>query len=79
MKYKLWCNQRECYSHNEHIFNSLEEIKQTLKDYHKESYLEACDTRKEESCFDKISLRELLLYYEWEIHNAKTEEFIFIK
>ena len=34
MKYKLWCRQREIYSHNEHIFNDLEEIKETLADYH---------------------------------------------
>ena len=35
MRYKLWCCQRECYSHNEYIFDSLEEIREILIDYHK--------------------------------------------
>ena len=71
MKYKIWCCQRECYSHNEHIFDSLEEIREILIDYHSAD----CDVYT----LCKMTLSELLECYEWCVHNAKTEEFIFIK
>ncbi len=68
MKYKIWCCQRECYSHNEHIFDSLDEIRDILIDYH-----------SVDEDLNGVPLSNILEYYEWEIHNAKTEEFIFIK
>ena len=73
MKYKLWCCQRECYYqfYGDYIFNNLEDIKDTLVDYHNND----CD----EKLLKKCELSELLEVYEWEVHNAKTEEFIYIK
>ena len=71
MKYKLWCRQREIYSHNELIFNDLEEIREILIDYHSVD----CDVYT----LTKMTLNELLDCYDWEVHNAKTEEFIYIK
>ena len=68
MEYKIWCCQRECYSHNEHIFDSLKEIRDILIDYH-----------SVDEDLNGVHLSNILEYYEWEIHNAKTEEFIFIK
>ena len=71
MEYKLWCRQREIYSHNELIFNDLEEIREILIDYHSVD----CDVYT----LTKMALNELLDCYDWEVHNAKTEEFIYIK
>ena len=72
MKYKLWCCQRECYYqfYGDMIFNNLKDIKNTLIDYHNND----CN----ENILKKCNLSELLEYYEWEVHNAKTEEFIYI-
>ena len=72
MKYKLWCRQRECYFkfYGEATFNNLEDIKDILVDYHNND----CD----EKLLKKFDLSELLEVYDWEVHNAKTEEFIYI-
>tara|TARA_Y100000816_G_scaffold291769_1_gene284268 strand:- start:906 stop:1124 length:219 start_codon:yes stop_codon:yes gene_type:complete len=70
MKYKLLCRQRECYYADDYIFNNLKEIKDTLIDYHNND----CN----ENILKKCNLSELLEYYEWEVHDAKTEEFIYI-
>ena len=68
MKYKIWCCQRECYSHDEHIFDSLDKVRDILIHYH-----------SVDEDLKGVPLSNILEYYEWEIHNAKTEEFIFIK
>lgn len=64
MKYKIWCNQRGQYFADESEFESLEEIKNQLVDYH-ETDMDIEDKNK----LHKMPLSEILDIFEWEVHD----------
>lgn len=65
MKYLLYCLQRGSYFADNTQFDSLDEIREQLIDYH--SY--DCD----EDSLNEQSLADLVSGFEWEIHTEQGE------
>ena len=63
--YKLFCTQNKCYSNN--ALKTLKEWRDYLIELH------SLDTDK--SNLINLTLLELCIYYEWEIHNCN-EQFV---
>lgn len=62
-KYKIWCNQRHQYFADGAEFDSLEEIREQLIDYH--SY--DCN----EESLEEQSLYDICNGFEWEVHDLE--------
>ena len=63
MKYKIWCKQRNQYFSDDAEFNSLEEIREQLVDYHSAD----CD----EDSLKEQTLQDIVSGFEWEIHDLE--------
>jgi len=75
MKYKLWDRQMNCYKsdceYNDIIYSDKEYIECDLYNYHSVDY-----GGLEEKEFNELSLQGMLMLFEWEVHNAKTNKII---
>lgn len=68
MKYKIWCCQRNQYFADDTEFETLEDIKEQLIDYHSID----CD----EDSLNNQTLEEILSGFEWEVHDMNGNEIL---
>jgi hypothetical protein len=72
MKYKLWDVQRNEYKHydyNEIIYDDLKEVEESLWNFHSVDY-----GGLEEKEFNELTFNGMLMLFDWEVHNAKTNK-----
>lgn len=73
MKYKLFDKQRQEYktdfNYNDMIYDDLVEVKNDLYDFHSIDY-----GGLEEKEFNELSLEGMLMTFDWEVHNSKTNK-----